>query len=75
MVKKLYFGIRTRAVGRPVAGMARDKGPTQLLAELSQKVQRATPTFGEKRHLMGHPNFWRKEALNGPSQVLEKRGT
>ena len=46
--------IKFRPVGRGVAGMAR-----------------ATPTFGrsKSKSTVGHPNFWRKEALNWPSQL------
>ena len=43
-----------RPVGRVVVGMAQ-----------------ATPTFGRSQPqcTVGHPNFWRKEALNGPPQL------
>ena len=43
-----------RPVGRGVAGMAR-----------------ATPTFGRSKpkSTVGHPNFWRTEAINGPPQL------
>ena len=47
--------IQVRSVGRRVAGMTW-----------------ATPTFGRSKPkiTVDHPNFWRKEALNGPNQLL-----
>ena len=51
---KSEAGCSCRPVGRGVAGVAR-----------------ATPTFGGYRvkSIVGHPNFWRKKALNWPPQL------